>query len=400
MQIEMTAKRDLGGDEVAPLLAELPRMIENLREIREQILSTAVLLAEIPSPTFGEEERVRFVLDRFRENGLQGAEIDNCGNASAFLPGSEGANVILLMAHADTVFDTQVRHVMRVGPNTITGPGIAENAIGLATVASLPNILKTLGLEFKDDLLLVSNVRSLGRGNLEGSTSLLETISRPLRAGICVEGAMQGRLSHSGLGTIRGEIRLHIPSDYDWGGFGASGAIGHLTRTVTRIMEIAIPREPKTKMVLGSLRSGSTFNAVPLRGLLRFEITSEADGVVTSLEETVRGLVEEFSTETGVNAKLEVITRRPNSGIPFGHPLVRTTRAIMDSLNINPKVDPSTGDLNALIQAGHPGVTLGLTIGESLGDENETILLEPLSPGIAQLISLLKAIDDGLCDEE
>ena len=78
MQIKMIPKRDLGGDEVAPLLAELPRMIENLREIREQILSTAVLLAEIPSPTFGEEERVRFVLDRLRENGLQWAEIDSC----------------------------------------------------------------------------------------------------------------------------------------------------------------------------------------------------------------------------------------------------------------------------------------------------------------------------------
>ena len=128
---------------------------------------------------------------------------------------------------------------------------------------------------------------------------------------------MQGRLSHSGLGTMRGEIRLHIPSDYDWGGFGASGAIGHLTRTVTRIMEIAIPREPKTKMVLGSLRSGSTFNAVPLRGLLRFEITSEADAVVTSLEEIVRGLVEEFSTETGVNAKLERVLTSSATSLRF-----------------------------------------------------------------------------------
>ncbi|MFP6888009.1 MAG: M28 family peptidase, partial [Opitutales bacterium] len=315
-------------------------------------------------------------------------------------PGSKGENIILVMAHADTVFDAEVRHVMRVGPDSITGPGIADNAIGLATIVSLPILLESLGLQLKDDLLLLANVKSLGRGNLEGSLSFLETTRRPLRAGVCVEGATQGRLSHSGLGTMRGEIRLHIPSDYDWSRFGASGAIGHLSRIVNRIMEIAVPREPKTRMSLGSIRCGSTYNTVPLRGSLRFEITSEGDDVVADLENKVEELLEEFSLETGVKAKLEAVARRPNCDIPLGHPLVRTTRAIMDALEISPQVDPSTGDLNALIRAGHPGVTLGLTTVESLRDENETIHLEPLFPGLAQLITLLRAIDKGLCDEK
>ena len=129
-------------------------------------------------------------------------------------------------------------------------------------------------------------------------------------------------------------------------------------------------------------------------------ITSEEDDIVADLENKVEELLEEFSLETGVKAKLETVARRPNCDIPFGHPLVRTTRAIMDALDISPQVDPSTGDLNALIRAGHPGVTLGLTTAESLRDENETIHLEPLFPGLAQLITLLQAIDQGLCDEK
>ena len=83
----------------------------------------------------------------------------------------------------------------------ITGPGIADNAIGLAAVVGLPRLLEHLGVRLKDDLLLLANVRSLGRGNLEGARSFLETKQRPIRAGICVEGATQGRLSYSGLGT-------------------------------------------------------------------------------------------------------------------------------------------------------------------------------------------------------
>ena len=83
----------------------------------------------------------------------------------------------------------------------------------------------------------------------------------------------------------------------------------------------------------------------------------------------------------------------------FTHPLVKTTRAIMHEAGITPKVDPSTGDLNALIRAGHPGVTLGLTTVENLREENETIQLDPLYAGLAQLITLLQAIDGGLCEE-
>ena len=380
------------------LLKRIPEQMERLKAVRETCLTDAVLLGEIPSPTFGEEERIRLALDRFRENGLDDPEIDEFGNASGTLPGTEGGASILVTAHADSVFSADTPHVLNVGPDSITGPGIADNAIGLAAVVGLPRLLEHLGVRLKDDLLLLANVRSLGRGNLEGARSFLETKQRPIRAGICVEGATQGRLSYSGLGTLRGEITLRIPSNYDWEGFGAAGAISHLTRFVNQLMEIPIPKEPKTKMIFGGLRCGSTFNTSPRRGSLRFEITSEDDDVLHDMERQVSELSEQFSLETGTSVGLEIVAKRENCGIPFSHPLVKTTRAIMDETGITPIVDPSTGDLNALIRAGHPGVTVGLTTAENLREENETIHLDPLFAGLAQLITLLQAIDQGLCE--
>ncbi len=380
------------------LLKRIPEHMEKLKAVRQTCLTDAVLLGEIPSPTFGEEERIRLALDRFRENGLDDSEIDEFGNASGTLPGTEGGSSILVTAHADSVFSTDTPHVLNVGPDSITGPGIADNAIGLAAVVGLPRLLEHLGVRLKDDLLLLANVRSLGRGNLEGARSFLETKQRPIRAGICVEGATQGRLSYSGLGTLRGEITLRIPSNYDWEGFGAAGAISHLTRFVNQLMEIPIPKEPKTKMIFGGLRCGSTFNTSPRRGSLRFEITSEDDDVLHDMEKQVSELSEQFSLETGTSVDLEIVAKRENCGIPFSHPLVKTTRAIMGETGITPIVDPSTGDLNALIRAGHPGVTVGLTTAENLREENETIHLDPLFAGLAQLITLLQAIDQGLCE--
>ena len=394
----MTMESKLKEASLERLLKRIPEQMERLKAVRETYLTDAVLLGEIPSPTFGEEDRIRLALDRFRENGLDDPEIDEFGNASGILPGTEGSSSILVSAHADSVFSAETRHVLNVGSDSITGPGIADNAIGLAAVVGLPKLLDHLGVRLKDDLLLLANVQSLGRGNLEGTRSFLETKQRPIRAGVCVEGATQGRLSYSGLGTLRGEITLRIPSNYNWNGFGASGAISHLTRFVNQLMEIPIPKEPKTKMVFGGLRCGSTFNTSPRRGSLRFEITSEGDDILNDMDKQVNELCEQFSLETGTSVELEVVAKRENCGIPFTHPLVKTTRTIMHEAGITPNVDPSTGDLNTLIRAGYPGVTVGLTTAENLREENETVQLDPLYAGLAQLITLLQAIDLGLCE--
>ena len=66
MTIE-TQTRDIA---LETLLKDIPRQIEKLRSVRETFLTDAVLLGEIP-PTFGEEDRIRLVMDRFRENGLE-----------------------------------------------------------------------------------------------------------------------------------------------------------------------------------------------------------------------------------------------------------------------------------------------------------------------------------------
>ncbi|MFL2914542.1 MAG: M28 family peptidase [Opitutales bacterium] len=394
MMLETSSKEfDFGN-----LLNDLPTQIEKLGEIRKLVLTDAVLLGEIPAPTFNESDRIRLTVDRFRENGLEDPEIDEHGNASAVLPGSEGGSSILVMAHADSVFDANTQHVLNVGPDSITGPGIADNAIGLATVVALPKLLKMLDITLKDDLILLANTKSLGKGNLEGARYFLETKQRPIRSGICVEGATQGRLSYSGLGTLRGEIRLEVPSNYDWNRFGSSGAVGHLTRMVNQLLEIPLPKEPKTKMVLGGLTCGTTYNKTPRRGVLRFEITSEADEVLDELKQKVDDLCQQCALENGTLVNLEIVARRPNCSIPFTHPLVKATRSIMNEIGITPQVIPSTGDLNVLIEAGYSGVTLGLTEAENLGEINETIFLDPLQAGIAQLLTLLQAIDQGLCE--
>jgi tripeptide aminopeptidase len=51
-----------------------------------------------------------------------------------------------------------------------------------------------------------------------------------------------------------------------------------------------------------------------------------------------------------------------------------------------------------LILGGLPAVTLGLTTVENLREINETVHLDPLYGGMAQVITLIQAIDQGICE--
>jgi hypothetical protein len=55
--------------------------------------------------------------------------------------------------------------------------------------------------------------------------------------------------------------------------------------------------------------------------------------------------------------------------------------------------------LSAFIDRDIPAVTVGITSGEHVGESRETVDIEPMSTGLAQIVAMLVAIDGGFCDE-
>lgn len=379
---------------------KLQSMIDEVNKMRDIILSNAVLFAEIPAPTYAEEKRIQFLIDRFQEANLQNICIDDVGNGIATIPGTEGKKNILVVAHADTVMKDVVNPTMSLDAKRITGPGIAKNSIGLSMLATIPKILERLDIRLKDNIQLVGVTRSRGNGNLEGINHFIDDKKRMLfRAGICVEGVQLGRLSYSSIGMLRGKIHLVIPEDYDWTQRGAMGAIGHMNQLINNIKGIRLPVEPKTSIIFGSLNCGTAYNTVPLNGTLRFEIQSDDLGVVSEIEEEVLEILQSMEAELGIEAKFEEIARRSPGGISFGHPLVKALRNILEELEIPTKIDPSTGELSAMLNADIPSVTIGLSSGKKIHEEDEFILIEPICKGVTQLIALLQQIDEGNCND-
>ena len=117
--------------DIRPILNELRPDRDQLRPLRETILANAVMIGEIPSPSGGEEQRVRFVVDRFRESQLLSISTDEAGNGVGVVTGGSGDpdRNILVVSHADTIADANTSHTMTLGSDTMHGAGIADNSI-------------------------------------------------------------------------------------------------------------------------------------------------------------------------------------------------------------------------------------------------------------------------------
>lgn len=381
------------------LLTELPEYEKKLVELSEIVLANLVMISEIPAPTFNEQRRVEFILNRLTEYGLHNTSTDEVGNGLGVLPGSRGDKNILIVAHLDTNIEKAIDHTITLQTNKVIGPGVADNGLGLAVMTSLPVILEYLDIKLESNLFVMGSSRSLGRGDIEGLRFFLANSNVPISAGVCLEGVKLGRISYSSIGMMRCEISYSVPEEYDWTQFGAVGSIVVINEVINRILEIPVPRRPRTNIMLGSIRGGTSFDKMATNAVLRFEIRSESADMVFSLRDQIEHIVTEVSSNTGAEISFDVFAQRRPGGIPFTHPLAKNTTEILRTLDIKPRISPSTSELSAFIDRKIPALTIGITNGENIALPGESVYIEQIYKGICQLLGIILAVDRGYCDE-
>ncbi|VGO19424.1 M20/M25/M40 family metallo-hydrolase [Pontiella sulfatireligans] len=384
---------------IEEILDQLPELPDQLAGIQETLIANLIMLSEIPAPTFEEAARIKLQLQRMVECGLHNVSTDEAGNGVGIIRGKNPKRNILLVAHADSVYSEKADHTLSVRADEIIGPGVSDNSLGMAVLATLPSMLETLGIEFDANLILLGSTKGLGRGNLDGLRFFMENNRLPFDAGICIEGAQLGRLSYTAQGMFRGLISCKLPEELAWQRVGENSAIIALNDVINRILEIPVPRRPKTSIVLGAIRGGKSYNIMATQSSLRFEVRSDSAEIVEEIQKRINDIIADIASVYNADIHFEIVSSREPGGIDIGHPLVKSCRSVMEKLGLEPNISPSMSEVSELIGRGLPAVTLGITEASNLHDLDETIRIKPIYTGLAQLIAMLFAIDGGFCNE-
>jgi len=378
--------------DVEKIMTRVHGLAGELEPFREMLLANVVMISEIPAPTFGEEERIGFLQQRFTESGLDTTSIDEVGNGVGILSGTEGKQTILLTAHADTPFPVSANHSCTLETDRILGAGIADNSLGLAVLVTLPTILDGLNIRLKSDLLFLGTIGSLEQGNQRGLRFFLANTNRTLAAGLSIEGAPIGRLHYRSMASLGGMISCHVSRKVS-----QISAIEILNRIINRLGDIKLPEQTHTGLVFGEISGGASYKIPARNTQLTFQLRSDDDQTVADIRKQINAIVDDEAREKGVSCHLEGIARTRAGGLESDHPLVVLTRKIMTGLGIQPRESIYSAIISGYVEQELPAICLGITDGDNINYPDEYVEIEPILTGVAQLIGVLMAIDGGCC---
>ncbi|MFZ5818681.1 MAG: M20/M25/M40 family metallo-hydrolase [Chloroflexota bacterium] len=357
----------------------------------QNLLDLVVRIQQIPAPTFAEGQRAEFVRGLFEAEGLQDVSLDAVGNVYARLPGQGSGKPLVVSAHLDTVFPIETDLAVSIQPDRIAGPGIGDNALGVAALFGLPWLLRARGIALPGDLWLVANVCEEGLGDLRGMWAVVERFGAGALAWLVIEGLSLGFIQHRGLGVRRYRISAHTGGGHSWSDYGQPSALHELARLATQLTSIPLPEQPRTTLNVGRMGGGTSVNAIASEAWLELDLRSEGSQALDDLVRRVESLVGTGS-RPGVRFEARVIGQRPPGELSPGHPLVRLAERCLLAQGIEPKLTVGSTDANAPLSRGFPALVLGVTTGGGAHTPGEYIHTEPAARGMAQLLEFVSRV--------
>lgn len=355
----------------------------------DRILDLAVQIQQIPSPTFDEVARGRFVLEMFSREGLSDLQTDSVGNVFARLPGSGSTPPLVVSAHLDTVFPAETDLAMRRERGRIYGPAIGDNALGVAGLFGLLWSLREKHLNLSGDLWLVANTGEEGLGDLCGMKAVVERFGAHPRLYLILEGMALGHIYCKAIGVRRYRVTARTSGGHSWIDYGKPSAIHELSELITQITGLRLPASPRTTLNVGRIGGGTTINTLAAEAWMELDLRSETVDSLTELNHQVEKLIQ-AANRPNVRFDAQLIGQRPVGEISMSHPVVRLAEACLLEQGIQPNLTAGSTDANIPLSRGYPAVVIGLTNGGGAHTTNEYIETGPLKKGLSQLVSFVK----------
>jgi tripeptide aminopeptidase len=356
---------------------DLKRWVENTLQIQS-----------IPAPTFHEGARAQFMGEVFASLNLLDVRIDEDNNVFARIPG-ESTPPLIVSAHLDTVFplETPLKSIRK--GNRIIGPGIGDNAIGLAALIELAH--DHVGSFSPNDIWLVANVGEEGLGNLLGMRKVVEQYGADVLAYLVLEGMALGHVYHQGLPIHRYRIKASTIGGHAWIHTGRASAIHFMCQIGVKLAKISLPDKPRWSLNIGRICGGTSINTIAPEAWMELDLRGENQETLESLDAQVLAAIEE-NAHVKINIDLEQIGNRPAGAIPSDHPLVIAACQALKEVGIRKcRLEAGSTDASVPLSQNLPAICIGLTFGSGAHSLEEHIEIQPLSQGYQALWKTMQA---------
>jgi tripeptide aminopeptidase len=337
----------------------------------EATLARQAALSAIPAPTGAESARGRRVADLLSDAGLEDVAMDAVGNVRGWFNARATTGCVVLSAHLDTVFGPDLDvSVSRRGAR-LEGPGIADNARGLAALVTIGEALVRARVTTERPVLFAATVGEEGSGDLRGVRHLLGPSDRPTvrpSAFIALDGAGIERIVHRALGARRYHVAFQGPGGHSWAAFGVANPANTVGRAVALLADLPTPRAPRTTHAVVRLGGGTGLNSIPQAAWFEIDLRSEDPRTLEQLDADFQAIVRQaldvenrqrLPGTPPLALDVRRVGDRPSGLTPRSHPLVQAAVAATRAVGHAHQLACASTDANVPIALGVPAVALG-----------------------------------------
>ncbi len=368
-------------------------MLKPSPNLLQRVLDLAMAIQCIPAPTFEEGKRAVFVEQQFKREQIKEIRQDELGNLYVHLQGEEVTPPLVISAHLDTVFPLEYhRPAFRQG-NHIYGPGIGDNALGVAALLGIVWAFNEANRLPKGDLWLVANVGEEGLGNLSGMRKVVEHFGAEVTAYIVLEGMALGYIYNRALGVRRYRLTVKTKGGHSWVNFGDPSAIHEMAGLISDLSAISLPEKPRCSLNVGVINGGVSVNTIAPFVAAELDLRSESAEKLDWLNHLVLNEVEKHNSPD-VRVSAECTGFRPQGELPAEHWLVQLAVQCLKAQGINAQLNIGSTDANIPLSLGYPAICIGLTHGNGSHTTDELIYCDSLRQGMGQLLLLVEKVFD------
>jgi acetylornithine deacetylase/succinyl-diaminopimelate desuccinylase-like protein len=257
------------GGNGEPISSEDGNMQDFIAKNRESIYKTLRELCAIPAPSHFEHQRAEYCRAWLENIGAEGVYIDEALNV-IFPIGCEGSdNITVFVAHTDTVFpDTEPMPYEDDG-KVIRSPGVGDDTASLVVLLHVAKYFVEKKIKPAGGVMFVCNSCEEGLGNLAGTKQLFADYEGRIARFISFDEKFD-TIADVCVGSHRYEVSVESEGGHSYLAFGKQNAIAELSKIVTEIYEIEIPKVEgsKTTYNVGEIGGGTSVNTIAQRATM------------------------------------------------------------------------------------------------------------------------------------
>ena len=295
-----------------PGLVKEPAVAKALQSIDDRssaIVNEWIHLVEIPAPSGKEQARAEYILEEMQKLGLTEVRMDDMLNVSGIRKGTGGGPTVVFAAHTDSVFPEGTPiHVRREG-DTLTAPGVGDDAANLMATLEMFRALNRGAVSTKGDLVfLASSQEEVG---LLGAKHWLESSGYKPDMFIAVD-VNANEVWYGALRISMYKFFYTSPGAHTLESRGAPSPAKAVAKAISALYEIPLPPVVPgldtfklPTLNVGMLGGGTVFNAIPREAWFTVDLRSLDNPTQEKLAAAVVSAAKQAAEKEGVGFRME-----------------------------------------------------------------------------------------------